>query len=99
MTQDSVTSLMVDMMGITIKVALPMLLAALIVGLLISVFQAVTQIQEQTLSFIPKIVALVVVLIVAGPWMLTSITDWTTNLWGGIAQQVDFKPVGGEDGP
>jgi flagellar biosynthetic protein FliQ len=99
MTQDSVTSLMVDMMGITIKVAMPMLLAALIVGLLISVFQAVTQIQEQTLSFIPKIVALVVVLIVAGPWMLTSITDWTTNLWGGIAQQVDFKPVGGEDGP
>ena len=99
MTQDSVTSLMVDMMGITIKVAMPMLLAALVVGLLISVFQAVTQIQEQTLSFIPKIVALVVVLIVAGPWMLTSITDWTTNLWGGIAQQVDFKPVGGEDGP
>ena len=99
MTQDSVTSLMVEMMGITIKVAMPMLLAALIVGLLISVFQAVTQIQEQTLSFIPKIVALVVVLIVAGPWMLTSITDWTTNLWGGIAQQVDFKPVGGEDGP
>ena len=99
MTQDSVTSLMVDMMGITIKVAMPMLLAALIVGLLISVFQAVTQIQEQTLSFIPKIVALVVVLIVAGPWMLNSITDWTTNLWGGIPQQVDFKPVGGEDGP
>jgi flagellar biosynthetic protein FliQ len=99
MTQDSVTSLMVDMMGITIKVAMPMLLAALVVGLLISVFQAVTQIQEQTLSFIPKIVALVVVLIIGGPWMLTSITDWTTNLWGGIAQQVDFKPVGGEDGP
>jgi flagellar biosynthetic protein FliQ len=98
MTQDSVTSLMVDMMGITIKVAMPMLLAALVVGLLISVFQAVTQIQEQTLSFIPKIVALVVVLIIGGPWMLTSITDWTTNLWGGIAQQVDFKPVGGEDG-
>ena len=99
MTQDSVTSLMVDMMAITIKVAMPMLLAALVVGLLISVFQAVTQIQEQTLSFIPKIVALVVVLIIGGPWMLTSITDWTTNLWGGIAQQVDFKPVGGEDGP
>ena len=99
MTQDSVTSLLVDMMGITMKVAMPMLLAALIVGLLISVFQAVTQIQEQTLSFIPKIVAMVVVLIVAGPWMLGTITDWTTNLWGGIAQEVDFKPVGGEDGP
>jgi flagellar biosynthetic protein FliQ len=99
MTQDSVTSLLVDMMGITMKIAMPMLLSALIEGLLISVFQAVTQIQEQTLSFIPKIAALVVVLIVAGPWMLNSVTDWTSNLWGGIAQQVDFKPVGGEDGP
>jgi len=99
MTQDTVTSLLVDMMGITVKVAMPMLLAALIVGLLISIFQAVTQIQEQTLSFIPKIVALVVVLIVAGPWMLNSITDWTTNLWGGIPETVDFKPVGGADGP
>jgi flagellar biosynthetic protein FliQ len=99
MTQDTVTSLLVDMMGITVKVAMPMLLAALIVGLLISIFQAVTQIQEQTLSFIPKIAALVVVLIVAGPWMLNSITDWTTNLWGGIPKTVDFKPVGGSDGP
>jgi flagellar biosynthesis protein FliQ len=99
MTQDSVTSLLVDMMGVTMKVAMPMLLAALIVGLLISVFQAVTQIQEQTLSFIPKIAALVVVLIVAGPWMLNSITDWTSQLWGEIPAQVDFKPVGGEDGP
>ena len=99
MTQDTVTSLLTDMMGVTMKVAMPMLLAALIVGLAVSVFQAVTQIQEQTLSFIPKIAALVVVLIVAGPWMLNSVTDWTSNLWGGIAQQVDFKPVGGEDGP
>jgi flagellar biosynthetic protein FliQ len=99
MTQDTVTSLLVDMMGITIKVGMPLLLAALIVGLLISIFQAATQIQEQTLSFIPKIAALVVVLIVTGPWMLNTITDWTSNLWGGIPQTVDFKPVGGEDGP
>ena len=99
MNQDKVTSLLVDMMGITMKVAMPLLLAALIVGLLISIFQAVTQIQEQTLSFIPKIVAMVVVLVVAGPWMLGTITDWTTNLWGGIAQTVDFQPVGGSDGP
>ena len=70
MTQDTVTSLIVDMMGITMKVAMPMLLAALIVGLAVSVFQAVTQIQEQTLSFIPKILALVAVIAIAGPWML-----------------------------
>jgi flagellar biosynthetic protein FliQ len=99
MTQDKVVSLLVEMMGVTMKVALPMLLAGLVVGLAISVFQAVTQIQEQTLSFIPKIVALVAVILVAGPWMLSSVVDWTHDLWGGIAQTVEFKPVGGSDGP
>jgi flagellar biosynthesis protein FliQ len=98
MTQDTVTSLVIDMMGITIKIALPMLLAALIVGLAVSVFQAVTQIQEQTLSFIPKIVALVAVIAIAGPWMLSSVVDWTHDLWGNIPQTVDFKPVGGDGG-
>ena len=98
MTQDTVTSLVIDMMGITIKIAMPMLLAALIVGLAVSVFQAVTQIQEQTLSFIPKIVALVAVIAIAGPWMLSSVVDWTHDLWGAIPQTVDFKPVGGDGG-
>ena len=97
MTQDTVTSLVVEMMGITMKVAMPMLLAGLIVGLAVSVFQAATQIQEQTLSFIPKILALVAVLAIAGPWMLSSVTDWTTQLWGGIPKTVDFKPVGGDE--
>jgi flagellar biosynthesis protein FliQ len=99
MTQDTVTSLIFDMMGVTMKVALPLLLSALIVGLAVSIFQAVTQIQEQTLSFIPKILVLVAVIAIAGPWMLTSVVDWTHELWGGIPQTVDFKPVGGDDGP
>jgi flagellar biosynthesis protein FliQ len=98
MTQDTVTSLIVEMMGVTMKVAMPMLLAALIVGLAVSVFQAVTQIQEQTLSFIPKILALVAVIAIAGPWMLSSVVDWTHDLWGSIPQTVDFKPVGGDGG-
>ena len=97
MTQDTVTSLIVDMMGVTMKVAMPMLLAGLIVGLAVSVFQAATQIQEQTLSFIPKILALVAVIAIAGPWMLSSVTDWTTELWSGIPKTVDFKPVGGDE--
>jgi flagellar biosynthetic protein FliQ len=97
MTQDTVTSLLTEMMGITMKVALPLLLAGLIVGLAVSVFQAVTQIQEQTLSFIPKILALVAVLAIAGPWMLNTVVDWTHELWGGIPQTVDFKPVGGDE--
>jgi len=81
MTQDTVVSLIVDMMGVALKVAVPMLLASLIVGLAVSIFQAVTQIQEQTLSFIPKVAALVVVVIVAGPWMLGQIVTYTQQLY------------------
>ena len=97
MDQDKVVSLIVDMMGVTMKIALPMLAVALVVGLLISILQAVTQIQEQTLSFIPKILALVAVIAIAGPWMLSSVVDWTHDLWGSIPQTVDFKPVGGDE--
>jgi flagellar biosynthetic protein FliQ len=81
MSQDEVVSLVVDMMGVALKVALPMLLASLIVGLAVSIFQAVTQIQEQTLSFIPKVVALAVLIVVAGPWMLGQIVSYTENLY------------------
>jgi flagellar biosynthetic protein FliQ len=84
MNQDTVISLIVEMMGVTMKVAMPMLGIALVVGLLISVLQAVTQIQEQTLSFIPKIVGLVAVIAIAGPWMLETVVTWTTALWTGI---------------
>ena len=81
MTQDSVTSLLVEMMGVTMKVAMPMLLAALIVGLAVSIFQAATQIQEQTLSFIPKVVGMAVVIVVMGPWMLGQIVSYTQDLY------------------
>ena len=62
-------------MELALKVALPLLLVGLAVGLIISVFQAVTQIQEQTLTFIPKILATVVVMVVGGPWMLDHLAD------------------------
>ncbi|HWK26935.1 MAG TPA: flagellar biosynthesis protein FliQ [Solirubrobacter sp.] len=81
MTQDRIVSLIVDAMGVTMKIALPMLLVGLIVGLLISILQAVTQIQEQTLVFIPKILGLCAVIAIAGPWMLSTIVDWTSELW------------------
>ena len=84
MTQDQVVSLIVDMMAVTIQIAAPMLGVGLIVGLAVSVFQAVTQIQEQTLSFIPKILGLVAVVAIAGPWMLGTVVDWTTQLWSQI---------------
>jgi flagellar biosynthesis protein FliQ len=88
MDQDKVVSLIVEMMGVTMKIALPMLGVALVVGLLISILQAVTQIQEQTLSFIPKILGLVAVVAIAGPWMLGTIVTWTTELWQQIPNYV-----------
>ena len=88
MNQDKVVSLIVEMMGVGMKLALPLLLSALAVGLLISILQAVTQIQEQTLSFIPKILALVAVIAIAGPWMLGTIVSWTTELWQQIPNYV-----------
>ena len=98
MNQDVVVNIVVQMMSVGLKVAMPLLVVGLVVGLAVSVFQAVTQIQEQTLSFIPKIVALVAVIAIAGPWMLSSVVDWTHDLWGNIPQTVDFKPVGGDGG-
>jgi flagellar biosynthesis protein FliQ len=88
MTQDTVVSLVVSMMAVTVKVAAPMLVAGLVVGLVVSIFQAVTQIQEQTLSFIPKIVALVAVVAIAGPWMLDTLVTWTAELWAAIPNYV-----------
>ena len=84
MNQDVVISLAMQAMSLALKVALPLLLAGLVVGLVVSVFQAVTQIQEMTLAFIPKIVAIGVVLVVMGPWMLGQIVSYTEQLYSGI---------------
>jgi flagellar biosynthesis protein FliQ len=81
MTQDQVVSLVVDAVGVSLKVALPMLIVALVVGLAVSIFQAVTQIQEQTLTFIPKLIGLAAVIVVAGPWMLGQIVSYTQDLY------------------
>ena len=88
MNQDTVVSIVTHAMEVGLKISLPILLVGLIVGLVISVFQAVTQIQEQTLSFIPKVLGLVVVIVVAGPWMLEQVLAWTTELYSSIPSLV-----------
>jgi flagellar biosynthetic protein FliQ len=88
MTQDTVVSVAVSAMELALKVGAPIMLVGLVIGLGVSVFQAVTQIQEQTLSFIPKILGLVVVIVVAGPWMLGEIVSWTQELYGSIPSLV-----------
>jgi flagellar biosynthetic protein FliQ len=70
------------------ELALPFLAASLIVGLVVSILQAATQIQEITLTFVPKIVITGVVLLIAGPWMLDRITSYTTQLFVEIPQLV-----------
>ena len=84
MTPESVMTLGRQAMEVTLMVAAPMLLVALIVGLLVSIFQAATQINESTLSFIPKLVGIFIALIVAGPWMLTIMLDYMRQLFSGI---------------
>lgn len=71
-----------------IYLSAPLLLSALVVGLLISVFQAATQIQEQTLSFIPKLIALVVTLVIMGPWMVQLWVTYTQNLFVNIPELI-----------
>ena len=76
MTPESVMTLGRDAMGITLMIAAPILLTVLVIGLLVSIFQAATQINEQTLSFIPKLVGVFVALLFAGPWMLGTMVDY-----------------------
>jgi flagellar biosynthesis protein FliQ len=87
--QDVVINVSMQAMQLAFKVAMPLLLVGLVVGLAVSVFQAVTQIQEQTLTFIPKIVAMGVVLVIAGPWMLSEVVTYTQQLYSSIPTMID----------
>ncbi|TVY10644.1 flagellar biosynthesis protein FliQ [Paenibacillus cremeus] len=72
----------------TLKASAPMMVLALVVGLIISIFQATTQIQEQTLAFVPKIVIVMLSILVFGPWILTTLVDFTYNLMNNLYKYV-----------
>ena len=76
MNSTAVIHMISEALQLTLMVSAPLLITALAVGLVVSIFQAATQIHEATLSFVPKIVAAVVVLAVAGPWMLTTLVEY-----------------------
>ncbi len=80
MTPETVTTIGQQALWITMLLAAPMLLSALAVGLLVGMFQAATQINELTMSFIPKLLVLVAALVMAGPWMLNVISNYTIQL-------------------
>ena len=88
MTPESVMSIGRGAMEVTMMVAAPMLLVALVIGLVVSIFQAATQINETTLSFIPKLVGIFQALVVAGPWMLTVMVDYMRKMLLGIPGMV-----------
>lgn len=88
MDQDTVVNLTAQAMRLAFEVAGPMLLGAMVVGLVVSIFQAVTQVQEQSLTLIPKIAALAGIVVVLGPWMLNQLVAYTTNLYSAIPSLV-----------
>ncbi len=84
MTPETVLDIGRDALFLTMMIAAPLLMSALAIGLLIGIFQAATQIQEMTLSFIPKLMVLVLALLISGPWMLRLITEFTLRLFAEI---------------
>jgi flagellar biosynthetic protein FliQ len=85
MTEEIVMRLGQDALKTTAMVSTPMLGAALVVGLVVSVFQAITQINEATLTFVPKMIIIAIVLILAGPWMIDILSTYTIGLFENIA--------------
>lgn len=81
MTIDTVSSIASEALYTIVLTAAPVLIVSLIVGLIVSIFQTVTSIQEQTLTFVPKILAIFLSLIVFGHWMLNNMVTFMTNLW------------------
>jgi flagellar biosynthetic protein FliQ len=85
-SQDVILDITRDAVYTIIITAAPLLLVSLAVGLLISIFQTVTSIQEQTLTFVPKILSVFVTLMVCGSWMLTNLTEMIDRLWSNFGQ-------------
>jgi len=84
MTPEMVMSIGQQAMQVTLMISAPVLGIGLAVGLLVSIFQAATQINEMTLSFIPKLFAMFITLVLAGPWMIGTLLDFMRRLYGGI---------------
>lgn len=88
MTPELVTGIFVEAIKITIMLAAPMLLSGLVVGLLVSLFQSVTQLNEMTMTFIPKMLVVALALLMFFPWMLQLMIDFVSNLFGNIPMYI-----------
>jgi len=88
MNAETVVTMGGDALAMLLTVSMPVLLTVLAVGLVVSIFQAVTQINEQTLAFVPKLIAAVAVLVVTGPWILETLVDYIRRVIESIPQMV-----------
>lgn len=88
MTEEMVMNIASEAIKTTIYLAGPLLLAAMAIGILVSVLQAITQINESTLTFIPKMVAVIIVLVIMGPWMLETMQTYASQVFGNVADWV-----------
>jgi len=88
MTPGTVMEIGRQAIEVTLLISAPPLIAALVVGLIISIFQAATQINESTLQFVPKLVVMFIVLLLVGPWMLQYLIDYIQRLFGSIPQLI-----------
>jgi flagellar biosynthesis protein FliQ len=84
MSETFIMSIGKDAIMIAMTVAAPVLIISMLIGLIISIFQAVTQIQEQTLTFVPKLAAIIVVLLILGPWMLNTLVKFIETMFNNI---------------
>ena len=85
MTEGQVLDIAKEAIYTIIICSAPMLIISLVVGLIVSIFQTVTSIQEQTLTFVPKIIAVFVGIMIFGSWILTNLTEFVTTLWSNIS--------------
>ena len=81
MTQDQVLSVFQDALWVILELAGPMLIISIVLGLVVSVLQAATQIHEQTLTFVPKLIAIALILLITGPWMMNTLSDFTGRIF------------------
>lgn len=88
MTIDAISDMAQTALFLIIKTALPVLLVSLVVGLTVSIFQTVTSIQEQTLTFVPKIICVFAAIILFGPWMMNNMVGFMTELWSSFSVYV-----------
>ncbi len=91
MSEELILKLGQDTIRVTAMLSAPLLISALVVGLVVSVFQAVTQINESTLTFIPKMVVVGIVLVLAAPWMIDTMNNFTVELFSSLTEMVRIK--------